>query len=461
MRIVFTLFLIWATCQSVFSQNDTLPIVKIYGQFGYDYQPATLIIEGDTLQCRIKWRGGTTNGADKHKRNYKIELSEDRSYFGLRSDNHWLLDAGQADVFRLRNLIANEIWGSFVASPYYSDRKPKARSSISGRVVEVYLNDQYEGIYALTENMDRKQMQIRKTDPSDGHIRGCLWKSVGYGTSMMTALPPAYDNSLETWDVFEAKYPEPGDDADTTDYRPLYEAIKFVARSNNQDFCDHVEEYFDLPVVIDYYLFIYVLNAVDNIGKNVFWAIFDKSSGDKRLTPAIWDCDATAGQRWVAKYQETMASPYYFKSTTMYLLNRLMWLNAADFNRKAILRYWQLRKTVLSTDSLCSRYRHYNDLLQRTGAAQREQERWSGDSDVDGSEIDFNAETDYICDWLQKHLDFLDTKLPETIAAGITPSIVDPQPSSNFVYTLSGQRTDYNRLSRGIYIVNGKKYIRK
>lgn len=133
-------------CITIHAQNY-LPIIKLTGNFGYDYQEGTVTIlyldgsSNDNLSAHIKWRGGTTNAEGKHKRNYKIKFSEDHSFFGLRNDNNWILDAGQADVFRLRNRIATELWNDFARKPYYINEEPKALSTVRGEVVEVYLNE--------------------------------------------------------------------------------------------------------------------------------------------------------------------------------------------------------------------------------------------------------------------------------------------------------------------------------
>ncbi len=96
---------------SGFSQNNQLPILKLTGEFGYEYQEGTVTLlmpDGTSkgnLEAKIKWRGGTTNAEGKHKRNYKIKFTEDQQFFHMRTDNNWILDAGQADLFRLQRLL--------------------------------------------------------------------------------------------------------------------------------------------------------------------------------------------------------------------------------------------------------------------------------------------------------------------------------------------------------------------
>jgi len=145
------LFFFLLFCFTINAQ-DKLPIIKLTGDFGYDYQDGIVSIiypdgsSQDSLTARIKWRGGSTNAEDRHKRNYKIKFMDDHRFFGLRNDDNWILDAGQADVFRLRNLIATELWNDFATKPYYSNKEPEVLSGVRGKVVEVYLNDEYRGI---------------------------------------------------------------------------------------------------------------------------------------------------------------------------------------------------------------------------------------------------------------------------------------------------------------------------
>ena len=423
-------------------QSSVLPIVKLTGSFDNDYHEGSVSLnmpDGtniENIKATIKWRGGTTNTENTHKRNYTIKFSEDQQLFGLRKDNKWILDAGNADVFRLRNRIATELWNDIAHKPYYAAQEPKALSGVRGQVVEVYLNDEYMGIYSLTECMDRKQLKLKKYNKETGEIRGGLWKAVGWGNSMMWSCEP-YDNHSETWGDFEVKYPEL-DDVPETDYSTLYEAINFVVNSNDADFISHINKYFDMPVVIDYYIFLYVLNAYDNRGKNMYWAVYDKTE-DKKITIGVWDLDNSIGQRWTDQWIPNASSPDYTFADNMNLYYRLQ----------------QLRTSSLSTDSLIMRCQDYYELLKNTGAAQREEERWSGDSDVGGEEINFQKEIAYITDWITRHMQYLDNNVFTTTTNISYPSVSKHQ--TDF-YNLNGQRI--NNPQKGIYIWKGKKVKR-
>jgi hypothetical protein len=460
MRLFLLIF--FSLIKTVVYAQHTLPIIKLTGEFGYDYQEGIVSIiypdgsSDNNLSARIKWRGGTTNAEGKHKRNYKIKFSEDHSFFEMRNDNNWILDAGQADVFRLRNRIATELWNDFATKPYYIDQEPKALSGVRGQVVEVYLNDEYRGIYCLTECMDRKQMKLKKFD-KDGTIHGVLWKSTGFGSSLMNTLPDSYDNNQPMMDVFEAKYPEPGDDLPETDYSTLWNAINFVINTNDNDFSNHVNEYFDLPVVLDYYLFINILGAIDNIGKNMYWAVYDKQK-DKKITPAVWDLDLTVGCSTLGQYSEDFLSPEYPLLDPFYLVTRLKQTDYNHFNQKVSERYKELRKTYFNPDNLFSRYESYYNILKQSGAAQREEEKWSGDSDVYGHEINFEKELEYIKNWINRRILFLDKQFQYGDDTYISNTTY--QSEKTIIYSLFGQRiNNYNQLKNKIYIINGKKVL--
>ena len=437
------------------SAQEKLPIIKLTGDFGYDYQDGIVSIiypdgsSEDSLTARIKWRGSSTNIEGKHKRNYKIKFTDEHRFFGLRKDDSWILDASQADVFRLRNLIATELWNDFATKPYYIDKEPDALSGVRGKVVEVYLNDEYRGIYSFMENMDRKQMKLKKFD-ENGLIRGVMWKSKGYSSSMMTIVPESYDNKESMMDVFEAKYPDL-DDLDSTDYSTLWNAINFVVNSSDEEFRQHVHEYFDIPVIIDYYLFVYVLNALDNRGKNMYWAVYDQTK-DKKITPAVWDLDISMGAKSALQYDKDFISPEYDPGDVLYLITRLKNLNVDDFNNKVRNRYVELRKTVFSIHSLQQRYEYYYDLLVTSGAAEREAEKWSMDSDVCGEIIDFDLEILFIKFWITRRIIQMDhIFLYNKSSITNTPAEQDDKVIS--IYNLQGQKMPTNQqLPKGIYI---------
>ena len=446
-----------------------LPLLVMEGTFGYDYAQGNISLlspeaaEPTNSFAKVKWRGGSTNTADKHKRNYKIKTLNEKgkkqeiSLLGMREDNNWILDAGQIDLFRLRNRIATEIWNDFATKPYYASKEPKAKSGVTGKVVEVILNNEYRGIYSLTEAMDRKELKLKKYDDKNQEFHGQLWKVSSWDKATFWDIDKDYDNTQETWHAFETKYPDI-EDVNPTDYSPLYEAIDFVANSNDEAFKKEVGDYFDIPVLIDYQLFQETLKPVDNNGKNMFWGIYDVAKS-KKLTLAIWDLDASVGQFW--QCSTPLHPNRVFPNTDLgvkdgfNLYHRLSSLNVDNYNEKVANRYHELRKTYFSEENLISRYQGYYDMLVKSGAASREECKWSEDSDIGGYPLNFKEEIEYIKNWIIERLKYLDTtQFP--LSTDISEIHQEENTIQKPIYNMLGQKVGASY--QGLKIKNGKKF---
>ena len=416
---------------------DTIPLHS-----GGDYVPAWLsLTRPDTttgrMDIKIKYRGGSTNTYTRSKRNFKVKFTDrpasdslakkmDRKLLDLRNDNSWVLDAMQIDLARMRNYVATSIWEDMCVRPYYASEEPKARLYPRGRLVEVLFGDDLRGIYCLYEPVDRKQMKLKKYDEATLDIHGQLWKSKDWSYSVFMGhnsdnnyypgtSPAGYYNGSESWDYYNVKYPDI-DDVDPTDWSTLYNAVDFVCTASDDEFRAHAGEYFDLPVVIDYYILMETILSTDNHGKNMFFAAYDKQV-DKKITLGVWDMDATCGQRWSdSYYHQSFLGPEqdYAQFITQYehgdynLFRRLRNTDAENFNLRVAKRYRELRQNSLATESILQRFRTYFDHFRTAGADQREYNKWSYDSDVAYYELNFDTEYAYIADWFTRRMQYLD-----------------------------------------------------
>ena len=469
----------------------SLPVVSIYGSFGYNYSDGHIIVTEPTLQhellnMKAKWRGGITNGNDKHKRNYHVKLKDaqgqkiDHKYMNMRSDNSWILEACQVDMSRIRNRIVTDLWNDYSTLPYYADREPKARTGTRGRFVELLLNGSYHGIYCLTEAMDRKQMKLAKYDSLTNTMHGQLWKSKDWSYAVFMGhnrdnntyprtSPVFFNNNNESWDQYYVKYPDI-DDVRPTEWQALYDAVNFVCTSSDADFRAHVAEYFDLPLVIDYYLLLETTLSSDNHGKNMYFACYDRQESPM-ITFGVWDFDACMGQRWSDDYyHSTIMRPdqdyttyiTYNEHGDYNLMRRLRNTNANDFNQRVRQRYCELRQTWLATDSILNRFRRQLDEFRTAGADSREKARWSGDSDLAGHTLNFATEKSYIEDWVTRRMMYLDTnrfKISELMA--INTVTTSKAPLSDKWYTTDGRPLNGKPTQKGIYIYGKRKIVIK
>ena len=405
------------------------PVIQIYGNYvKRPYYRGTVIythpdLSGqETISSRVRWAGSSTAESDRKKHNFHLKFynedgsKKNMSFFGLRSDFHWRLDAGQVDFARVRNRVSKDIWAAFAHMPYYAAYELKTpRNYVRGDFVEVFLNDEYMGIYSLNEHMDRQQLKLKPYDYETGEFHGGLWKPMKWTYATVFNNLPAVNATQKTWDQFYVKYPNI-DDVNPTNFRTLYNAVKFTMQSSDQTFLDSARYYFDIPVMRDYYLFTILLQAPDNVGKNLYYACYDAAT-DKRLTMAIWDLDCTQGQFWSnagSYYHHAIVGPEVdFRNDQMrsHLLFYRLWTLDPSFHGLATERYWELRATAFNPDSIIARYTTYFDEMKRCGADQREIARWSHGTDLAGRELNFDNELEYLRDWWIRHIAYLDNNV--------------------------------------------------
>jgi len=193
-----------------------------------------------------------------------------------------------------------------------------------------------------------------------------------------------------------------------TSYQVLYDAINAMAWAETYEaFNDVVDNYFDIPPIIDYTIFYLTLSASDNAAKNIVWLCHDRAQ-DPRLSIAVWDLDASAGGSWSPQEWHSPITAYdYFKSPYNWLF-KMMFHHRCKYRQQFLDRYDELRATWLSEESLVNRYSTAINRLIACGAAAREEQRWNGDSDLFGHPLNFEEEKDYITDWFTRRLPLLD-----------------------------------------------------
>ncbi len=397
-----------------------LPIVELNGTFNNTYSVGTVTVSepdsayAEPLLAKVKWRGGATNADTKHKRNYHIKfINEDSTkvshrFFGLRNDNSWLLDAGQMDFLRVRNRVSTDLWLDMARRPWYADTLPNARNGSRGKMVEVLLNGKYVGIYNMCEPLDRKQFKVKRYDEENGEFHGQLWMSYRRTRTVAMSYPEPLDKKKAYWDGFETKYPD-ADEINSVKWDVLSNAVDFVTRADvDYDLrVDSMGYYFDLPVMQDYYIFIVALQAMDNESKNIYWACYD-GQDHPRLTMAPWDLDICLGQNfspWVNI--PSMVNPEQ-DASWVGLVPACDMLEVKEYYESLVERYRELRTTILDTDNMVNRYRSAIDELENSGAAAREEARWSQDSDLGNKKLDLSAEMDYVENWIRLHMPYID-----------------------------------------------------
>ena len=349
-----------------------------------------------TMHAGFKIRGTSSQQYDK--KSYRVELwadatgqeMADTTFLGLRSDDDWNLEAMTAQPLRLRDKIANELWMEMYTLPY-QESEPEALPGIRMEYADVFINNEYVGVYALTERMDRKQLGLRKYN---GEIRGVLYKGNGSGAPTFENLP-AYDNTSDTWDNYEWVYPN--EEEATIDWNHLYSFTNFVMNASDNVFNAQYAAQIDKDNLIDYYLFINALKGMDNMGRNIFLARYKKSSTYLYMP---WDLDAILGLDTDGS-QTNWAGGLVSNG----LFDRLAQdCTTGGFVASAQTRYNTLRNTYLNTDHIMQLVQNQYEELLENGVYEREHEAWPAYS------VDANQLT-YMNDWLKDRFHYLDMEI--------------------------------------------------
>ena len=381
-----------------------LPIIKISladpGRINGDTKiPATFSIIDQSKtkvssDIAIRLRGGVSR--EYPKKQYRINFctdnttstNKDVSLLGMRSDDDWNLIAMYNEPLRIRNKTTFDIWRT-INRLHYQSSEPKAMNSARLQYVEIFMNDQYNGVYCVGEPVDRKQLQLKKYDATTG-IRGELYKGVDWGKAVMFERAESYTQGYLGWGGFEYKYPN----EISSDWRNIYGFVSFVVTSSDRKFYAEYKSRFDFDNLVDYFIFLNLTRATDNTGKNIFIAKY-KEGAPYFYVP--WDLDGVFGIIWTGNRENVTNG-----LLTNGLYSRLLKdYQGNDFKKKVKQRWNQLVKDGLTPDNIIARFKENHDYLFQNGVYRREPIAWSA---FYYSSSDFT----YLSTWLNKRHDYLD-----------------------------------------------------
>ncbi|MBO7194949.1 MAG: CotH kinase family protein [Alistipes sp.] len=351
----------------------------------------------------IEYRGAGAQRYIKKPYNFKLYDSagekREAQLLNIRNDNSWILDAMFLDVAHMRTRVCFDIWNQF-NKPYYVSEKPKAMSGTRGHHVEVFLNGEYRGLFMLTDRIDRKQYQIEQ----DG---GYIYKAKGWTDAccLRGCQKPSNDDYYWNSADIEQEYPgEPEDGAPKFDY--LADMITFVASSSKADFSAKFEENFDMNSIVDCFIFLNMIVAHDNIGRNTFWVLRNVKES-KKFIHGLWDLDGTLGRTW-NRFEENPNQGWVSGSFRIY--QRIIDENPANIHQKIYDRWNEIKDGALAPSNFNQIVKKYAELMISSGARDREVKRWKnkdkndrpnwGYADVYYDDVD--QEIAYMQDWWQK-----------------------------------------------------------
>ncbi|MBC6612945.1 CotH kinase family protein [Hymenobacter sp. BT507] len=426
----------------------------------------------------IEYRGGTSQS--RPKKSYELSFltdtlsaaSRDVSFLGMRNDNKWNLQALYNEPLRTRSKVSNELWLD-MHSLYYKDKEPEAKCGISMAYTEVFVNNEYKGVYALSERVDRKQLKLKKYSNS---ITGELYKGSYWDKPVVYSGLYDFNNSKLDWGGFEYKHPD-----EKTDWSNIYSFVDFVINSDDQKFNEEYAKKFNIDNAVDYFILLNLLRAGDNTGKNLYIAKY-KVGEPYYYVP--WDLDGVFGTDWTggnSSYTEDILSNGFYDRL---LKDR----SATGFCSKLATRWRELRGSVITEEYIMAKFKRDNEYLKNSNAYEREMIAWDEYTYKDSGML-------YIQVWLKNRLAYLDKTFGqyESVLSAKTSQNdllkIYPNPASSYLlvdcgsqsyelcmqdingrvvkaYTLTGRENtvDVSDMPKGMYIAtlkNNKETIKK
>lgn len=251
----------------------------------------------------IRLRGNSTQMFEKKP--YRIKFEEKQQLLGLSEGEHksWVLLAEYNDPSLLRNFITYELGNALDRISYTTDC----------RLVEVYLNGDYAGVYLLAEQtqVDGDRIALDETGVTDGSIT-----DTGYLLELEADITRRREEGAEGEAWFAVTgYAEEGNGMMMPMERSFgpdsaYYVIKSDARSGEQvrfiqDYMisvydaiyadkskEAIEALIDLPSAVDMYLVQLLGNDFDNNYSSMY---VYKDAGGKLMFGAPWDFDFAYG----------------------------------------------------------------------------------------------------------------------------------------------------------------------
>ncbi len=339
------------------------------------------------------------------------------SVLGLPAENDWVLNGPYSDKTLIRNALA------YIMAGWLMDYAPRVR------FCEVIINDDYRGVYILTEKIKRDKNRVNSAtlnpDENEGDdlTGGYMLKFDKFDGAVSDGFPSLYPpfpgSNGQT--VYQYHYPKADEisDAQKNYIRNYIDEMEMVMKSSG--FADPqtgYRKYFDVPSIIHFLFINEISRNVDGYRLSTY-LYKDKDSKDPRLhLGPVWDfnlgfgnvnyCTGPGTSGWALDFNDFCPDDYW----VIHFWWKRLWEDPA-FLEEMRNRWFELRESQLSNERIFHLVDSLENLLQQPAA--RNFQRWPVLSEhvwpnpyVHNSYV---AEMNYLKNWLTGRLAWLDSNM--------------------------------------------------
>lgn len=428
--------------QGVFFTSSNLPIVvintnnqnivddpKIGVDFGIIYNGVGVRNHLSDPWNHYNGRAGIeTRGSSSQmfpKKPYGIELWDingnaiDSSLLGMPKESDWMLNPGYSDKTLMHNELAYDLSSQM---GHYAAR---------WQMVEVIINGQYMGVYALMEKIKRDGNRVdisklQNTDITGDQLTGGyivkVDKTTGNGGGGWNS---AYLTPQGTNIYFQYEYPS---DVNIVPQQQQYiqayvDSFETALYNNNFDTVTGYRRYFGLNTAVDYFLIDELSRNVDGYRLSTYLHKDRYSKGGKLKMGPVWDfdiafhnanyCDGWRTDGWAYQFGNVCPGDYW---EIPFWWDHLM--QDTNFTNRLRCRWDELKQTIFSPtyldywiDSMAT---YLNESQQRNYQQWPiiGQYVWPNVSPIPQS---YQAEVDTLKSWLHRRVSWLDANMPGSL----------------------------------------------
>lgn len=323
------------------------------------------------------------------KKQYRLKLRKDNDYnevslLGMEADEDWILDSLYADASKIRNKLSFDLWNqmnSYAPNKYDND--------LEMDYVDVYINNEYHGMYLLKEFYDRKKLELEKYSEED---TGILLKGIQYGKIDWNN----YENAKHSQDVFPfiLKYPK-----NLPTHAKYWDIILPKVYTNffepDKITKDYVLNNFFISNYLDYNLLMNFIYAADNFEEKNVYLSMKNTKEDTKVLITPWDLDMTYGYIWGS------SDTNLIEDSTLVTDSSHLWTSSDYINKKLKNRYWDLRWKIFTEENINSKIDSYYNKIRHS--AQRDNEKWIN--------TNLEEEINKIKTWTKARIEYLDEEV--------------------------------------------------